>query len=173
MIKTPRRHGWQTILVLASTALLCHFVGAVDRPNVLFLFTDDQRPDTIGALGNERIRTPNIDRLVQEGLSFTNAYIMGASSMAVCTPSRACLFSGRTLWNLENQGRWDFAISDRHKTLAQVFLEGGYTSFATGKNDPGFGGNDHFTRSFNAGGALYYRGGHRGQNRTPSPEAVR
>ena len=87
--------------------------------------------------------------------------------MAVCTPSRACLFSGRTLWNLESQGAWDFAIPGRYKTMAQVFLESGYTTFATGKNDPGFGREDHFARSFNAGDMLYYRGGHRGQNRTP------
>ena len=136
------------------------------RPNVLFLFTDDQRYDTIHSLGNERIKTPNIDRLVEGGLSFDNAYIMGGTSMAVCTPSRACLFSGRTLWNLECQGAWDFAIPERYRTMTQVFLESGYTTFATGKNDPGFGNNDHFARSFNAGDNLYYRGGHRGQDRT-------
>ena len=61
----------------------------VKRPNVLFLFTDDQRYDTIRALGNEAIQTPNIDRLVRRGVSFTNAYIMGGSSPAVCSPSRA------------------------------------------------------------------------------------
>ncbi|BCX46155.1 choline-sulfatase [Haloferula helveola] len=137
------------------------------RPNVLFLFTDDQRFDTIHALGNERIKTPNIDRLVENGLSFTNAYIMGANSMAVCTPSRACLFSGRTLWNLESQGPWDFAIPERYTTMTGAFLKDGYTCFAAGKNDPGFGKNDHFFRSFNAGDNLYYRGGHRGQNQTP------
>ena len=142
-------------------------VAKTQRPNVLFLFTDDQRSDTIHALGNERIRTPNIDRLVEGGLSFTNAYIMGATSMAVCTPSRACLFSGRTLWNLESQGLYDFAIPERYTTMTEVFLQNGYTTFATGKNDPGFGKDDHFFGSFSAGDNLYYRGGHRGQNRTP------
>ena len=141
--------------------------GAAKRPNILFLLTDDQRFDTIGALGNDRIKTPNLDRLVEEGIVFENAYIMGGNSMAVCTPSRAALFSGRTLWNLESQGVWDFAISSRHPTFAEVLREGGYLTFATGKNDPGFGKNDHFARSFVEGDALYYRGGHRGQNRTP------
>jgi arylsulfatase A-like enzyme len=142
-------------------------VRAGERPNVLFLFTDDQRFDTIHALGNDRIRTPHIDRLVKDGVSFSNAYIMGSTCMAVCTPSRACLFSGRTLWNLETQGDWDFAIPQRFKTLAEVFRGNGYTTFATGKNDPGFGKDDHFSRSFGTGGHLYYRGGHQGQNRTP------
>ena len=154
-----------TLITLLTPSILAE--AESPRPNVLFLFTDDQRPDTIAALGNEHIRTPNIDRLVHDGVSFTNAYIMGASSMAVCTPSRACLFSGRTLWNLESQGKWDFEISEKNKTIAQVFRESGYTTFTTGKNDPGFGKNGHFVRSFSAGENVYYRGGHGGQNNTP------
>ncbi len=155
------------ILLGVVAPALAKTEGDARNPNVLFLFTDDQRADTIHALGNGRIRTPNLDRLVESGVSFDNAYIMGATSMAVCTPSRACLFSGRTLWNLDSQGAWDFAIPERYKTMTQVFLESGYTTFATGKNDPGFGRNDHFARSFKTGDMLYYRGGHRGQNRTP------
>lgn len=152
---------------LPALLVLTLAVRGAERPNVLFLFTDDQRFDTIHALGNERIKTPNIDRLVKDGVSFSNAYIMGSTCMAVCTPSRASLFSGRTLWNLETQGDWDFAIPRRFTTLAEVFRKNGYTTFATGKNDPGFGKDDHFSRSFSTGDHLYYRGGHQGQNRTP------
>lgn len=140
---------------------------AVERPNILFLFTDDQRFDTVHELGNEVIRTPNLDRLVREGVSFDRAYIMGASSPAVCTPSRACLFSGRTLWNLASQGLYSFAIPERFATFPEVLRRGGYLTFTSGKNDPGFGREDHFARSFAAGASIYYRGGHRGQDRTP------
>lgn len=150
--------------------LLCSLLGALhaeDKPNILFLFTDDQRFDTIHALGNERIKTPNIDRLVKSGTSFSNAHNMGGTCMAVCTPSRAALFSGRTLWNLETQGDWDFAIPPKFKTMAEALREGDYTTFTSGKNDPAFGKNDHFLRSFEAGDNIYYRGGHRGQNQTP------
>src|SRR4051812_12695512 len=56
----------------------------VARPNVLFLLADDQRADTLAALGNARIRTPNLDRLVREGTAFTRAYCMGAMQGAVC-----------------------------------------------------------------------------------------
>lgn len=66
------------------------------RPNVLFLFTDDQRADTIGALGNQHAITPNLDRLVRSGLVFRNAYCFGANMGAVCTPSRNMLLSGRS-----------------------------------------------------------------------------
>lgn len=44
------------------------------RPNILWICTDQQRYDTIAALGNGRIRTPNIDRLVSTGVTFTRAY---------------------------------------------------------------------------------------------------
>lgn len=123
---------------------------------MLFLFTDDQCYDTIHALGNEHIHTPNIDSLVSSGVAFTSAYIMGGSSPAVCAPSRASLFSGRTLWKVENQGKWDYNISDKNKTLPQVFRENGYITFGTGKNEPGRGG--HFARSFNAGDKILFYG---------------
>jgi len=54
------------------------------RPKVVFLFTDDQRADTIAALGNKHIKTPNLDKLVQRGTAFTRAYCMGAMQGAVC-----------------------------------------------------------------------------------------
>ena len=67
------------------------------RPNVLLILSDDQRFDTIAALGNAEIRTPVLDSLVREGTSFTRAYIMGATQGAVCVPSRAMLHTGRNL----------------------------------------------------------------------------
>jgi len=68
------------------------------KPNVVFLFADDQRADTIGALGNPHIKTPNLDRLVQSGFVFRNAYCLGANVPAVCTPSRNMLLSGRAFF---------------------------------------------------------------------------
>ena len=55
-----------------------------DRPNIVFLFTDDQRFDTINALGNNRIVTPHMDNLVREGLTFTHAHIPCGTNIAVC-----------------------------------------------------------------------------------------
>ena len=122
---------------------------AAKSPNVLFLFTDDQRQGTIKAWGNPDIQTPNIDRLVESGVSFRNAYIMGGSSPGVCLPSRASLLTGRTLWNIECQGIWGYEISEQYKTLPEVFRESGYTTFATGKNDPGKSGQ--FGRAYSEG----------------------
>ena len=132
-----------------------------EKPNVMFFFTDDQRHDTIHALGNESIRTPNIDSLVENGVAFTNAYIMGGSSPAVCSPSRACLFSGLTLWNVENQGPYGYEISEKYKTMPEVFRDNGYVTFGTGKNEPGIKG--HFNRSFSTGDKILFKGMTRSQ----------
>lgn len=59
--------------------------------NLLVILTDQQRFDTIGALGNPAIRTPNMDRLVREGTAFTSAYAPAAE----CVPSRCCLTFGQ------------------------------------------------------------------------------
>src|SRR4051794_11464104 len=83
-------------LVRSSVAgLAAHAADAASRPNVLFLFADDQRADTIAALGNPVIQTPNLDGLVRQGFVFRNAYCLGSNLPAVCTPSRNMLLSGR------------------------------------------------------------------------------
>ncbi|MBM3187380.1 MAG: DUF4976 domain-containing protein [Chloroflexi bacterium] len=60
------------------------------RPNILWICTDQQRWDTIHALGNQTIRTPHLDRLVSEGVAFTQAYCQ----CPICTPSRASFLTG-------------------------------------------------------------------------------
>jgi choline-sulfatase len=62
----------------------------MSQPNVLFIMTDQQRFDTIAALGNEHIYTPNLDRLVRRGVTFTNAY----SPCPVCVPARYAIRTG-------------------------------------------------------------------------------
>jgi len=96
------------------------------RPNVLILFADDQRADTIAALGNPHIRTPTLDRLVSQGTSFTRAYCMGSLQGAVCVPSRAMLLSGRTLFHVKDN-------LDGQPTWPEAFAKAGYTTFFTGK----------------------------------------
>ncbi len=63
----------------------------MDRPNILWYCTDQQRADTIHALGNPHIRTPNLDRLVDQGVAFERAYCQSP----ICTPSRASFLTGR------------------------------------------------------------------------------
>lgn len=102
-------------------------VHAADaRPNVLFLFMDDQQADTIAALGNGILKTPNLDRLVAEGISFDRAYMQGSFNPATCVPSRAMLMSGRTLFRIDERLMDD-------KTWPAKFGESGYETFISGK----------------------------------------
>lgn len=76
-----------------------------DRPNVIFIITDQQRFDTIAALGYPTVDTPNLDRLVTEGVSFTQCHVTAAS----CAAARASLFKGyypHTTGILKNADRW-------------------------------------------------------------------
>ena len=100
------------------------------RPNVVFIFTDDQRFDTISALGNREIETPHLDRLVASGTTFTQAHIMGGTSGAVCIPSRAMMLTGRSLFSIAGQGH---RIPPEHVSLPEAFRAHGYVTSHVGK----------------------------------------
>jgi arylsulfatase A-like enzyme len=137
------------ILLLAPPAALRAADAAkTAKPNILFLFSDDQRFDTIHALGNEHIRTPHLDRLAQSGTVFSNAYIMGGNSGAVCMPSRAMLMSGRTLFRIDNQLKGQ-------TTWPEKFGQAGYSTFITGK---WHNGPKSVLRSFQQGRAVFLGG---------------
>lgn len=95
-------------------------------PNVLFLFADDQRPDTIAALGNPIIQTPNLDRLCRQGVAFSHAYMQGGFTGATCVPSRAMLLSGQSLFRADTRLL-------RDQTWPAAFGRAGYRTFMTGK----------------------------------------
>ena len=122
------------------------------RPNILFFFTDDQRFDTINALGNPHIHTPNINRLVERGTAFTRAHIMGGTSQAVCMPSRAMLHTGRSLFSIQEQGQ---TIDPDHVMLGEALQQNGYTSHGLGKWHNGKGS---FNRAFSSGDEIYLGG---------------
>ncbi|HRT57200.1 MAG TPA: sulfatase-like hydrolase/transferase [Candidatus Paceibacterota bacterium] len=139
------------VLGLIAPAVGPAAVPAADaspRPNVLFFFTDDQRPDTIQALGNPHIRTPNLDRLASQGVAFTHAYIMGGLQGAVCVPSRAMLMTSRGLFrvkdNLAGQTTWP-----------EQFARAGYRTFMTGK---WHNGAASAVRAFQEGRNAYFGG---------------
>ena len=101
---TDRKRHLRWAATLLVTGLLATHVFAAaptaTHPNILFILADDQRWDTIRALGNPDIQTPNLDRLVQRGFRFNNAYCMGSMIGAVCTPSRTMFITGRSLWRI-------------------------------------------------------------------------
>ncbi len=122
--------------------------------NVVVLYTDDQRHNTIAALGNDVIVTPNMDRLVREGIAFTHAHTMGGMHGALCVPSRAMLMTGRPLFSLLGSGN---SIPPDHTMMPELFREAGYATFATGKwhND-----RASFARAFGGAGHVFFGGMH-------------
>ncbi|MBN2474044.1 MAG: sulfatase-like hydrolase/transferase [Pirellulales bacterium] len=124
-------------------ALVCGFICAVVQrpevkaaetpPNIVFVFADDQCFETIHALGHDVVETPNLDRLVDEGLTFTDAYNQGSWSGAVCVASRTMLNTGRFLWN----ARRIYDESERERQAGRFWSEylkgAGYDTYMTGK----------------------------------------
>lgn len=133
----------RALAILALALFLGDCVRAQDerRPNILFLFADDHRPDAVGAFGNPHIQTPSIDSLVERGFRFQRTYCMGSIHGAVCQPSRAMLNSGRTLY------RVPMNLEDA-PTLGETLRTSGYTTFGTGK---WHNGGPSFLRSFEFG----------------------
>jgi arylsulfatase A-like enzyme len=130
---TSTRSNAKSLLVLCALLALAGMVRAAEektvpdgRPNVLFIFADDQRADTIAALGNRIIKTPNLDRLVHAGLAFRNAYMQGGFNPATCTPSRAMLLSGQSVFHIDEKLL-------REETWPEAFAKAGYKTFVSGK----------------------------------------
>lgn len=96
-----------------------------ERPHIILIITDQQRYDTIAALGFPYMETPHLDRLVNEGVAFTNCHITAPS----CAPSRASLFTGyypHTTGILKNADRWT-------RSWVERLAEAGYTCVNIGK----------------------------------------
>ena len=123
-----------------------------DQKNILFIVTDDQRFDTIHALGNEQISTPNLDRLVARGTAFTQAHIPSGICGAVCMPSRAMMHTGRTPFHLEGQGG---NIPPEQITLGETLKNAGYETIGLGKWHNGCPG---YARSFTQGAKVFFGG---------------
>ena len=123
------------LLCFVTVFWLCgSVVVAADKPNILFVFADDQSFNTIHALGNSEIQTPNLDRLVQRGTTFTRAYNMGSWSGAVCVASRTMLVTGRFVWHANKFYReTDKRYRQAGKLWPQRLAKQGYETYFSGK----------------------------------------
>ena len=114
-------------------------VAEVGRPNVVFILTDDVGYGDISANGATKVKTPNIDRIANEGIRFTNAY----APAATCTPSRYALMTGEYAFRKPGTGvlPGDAAmiIDPSRMTLPKRFKDAGYATAAIGKWHLGLG----------------------------------
>lgn len=136
------------LLLLLGTASACA------APNILFIVSDDQRPDTIHALGNAVIKTPNLDRLVVRGTSFTRAY----ADYPICHVSRAQILTGTHAFKALPKYPGG-AIDPKLATLAGTLQKSGYHTCYTGKwhND-----GHPMQRGYTTTSGLYSSGGGKG-----------
>jgi arylsulfatase A-like enzyme len=118
------------------------------KPNILFLFADDQRADALGCSGNTYIKTPNIDKLAKHGVRFTNNYVMGGHHGAISAPSRAMLLTGKSLYHV-------YDVLDEEITMPMHFAKYGYETFGTGK---WHNGAKNFETSFQKGENVFIGG---------------
>jgi arylsulfatase A len=163
ILLVPRLHNTATLLLILCTAILSFSPGKYARsaerprvPNIIFILADDLGYGDLGCYGQQRIRTPRLDRLAAEGMRFTQHY----SGNAVCAPSRCVLMTGLHpghAWVRDNRGmkpEGQFPLPAGTVTLARLLQGQGYVTGGFGKW--GLGGPDSTGRPLAQGFTRFF-----------------
>ena len=140
MGKQTRREFIKLIGLTATSAgaysLLpgCNDVGRIagtrkNRPNIIFILADDLGYGDLGCYGQQIIQTPNIDKLAEEGMRFTDHY----AGSTVCAPSRCCLMTGYHTGHALIRGNANVPLRPSDVTVAELLKEAGYSTGIIGK----------------------------------------
>lgn len=154
-------------LKIAGTAALMGLIGPIipealaaaeKKPNILFILTDDHRYDAFSCMGHPVVKTPNLDRIANEGANFKNAFV----TTSLCSPSRASFLTGQyahTHGVVTNHTMWD----DNNVTFMELIKKAGYDTAFIGKwhmpgdKLPNLRGVDEFITFTKEGGqGVYY-----------------
>ena len=142
--------------------------SAADRPNILFVFTDDQASWTVGAHGHPHAQTPHMDRLIREGANLANSITV----TPVCSPSRASLMTSRygselgiTDW-IHPRNEPEMGLDPKHPTFPKVLAGAGYRVGLVGKWHLGLTDEFHPTKF----GFHYFMGSRHGGFKTSNPD---
>lgn len=142
-------------ILLFITFLFAAGMSSASKPNVIYILADDLGMGDLGCYGQQKLKTPNIDRLAEEGMRFSDHY----SGNTVCSPSRAVLMTGQHPGRVHCRGNGHengFALDSAMITLPRLFKNAGYLTGAYGKwglgqthlkgaPNPLTHGFDHFT----------------------------
>jgi arylsulfatase A-like enzyme len=118
------------MLFLPTVAVLCTSAAvpaAVDRPNIVFIMSDDHAAQAVGAYGSRVNETPHLDRLAREGLLLRNAFVTNS----ICTPSRATMLTGQ--YSHRNGVPVFNRFDSSRDTVARRLQQGGYHTGMIGK----------------------------------------
>ena len=99
------------------------------RPNIVFILADDLGYGELGCYGQDKIKTPNLDRIAAEGVRFTQCY----AGSPVCAPSRAVLMTGRHVGHVSIRGNASVPLATNETTVAEVLHQAGYQTALIGK----------------------------------------
>src|SRR6476659_4827597 len=108
--------------------LLLLAIAAADRPNIVFIFTDDHAAHAIGAYGSKINKTPNIDRLAKEGMLFRNCFCPNS----ICGPSRAVVLTGKHSHINGYLGNNNSRFHGAQPTLPKMLQRAGYQTAIVG-----------------------------------------
>ena len=120
-------------LLMGLLSLVSGVGWSQEKPNILFIFADDQSYETVRAHGNDAIHTPHLDSLAESGVSFMNAFNMGGWSGAICVASRTMMQTGRFLWRAHAVERKMRDLAAKGQTWPQLMQSAGYETYVTGK----------------------------------------
>lgn len=157
---------WISFFLLSLAQVKSDVAESTPRPNVIYILADDLGYGDLGCYGQQKLKTPNIDRIADEGMRFTDHY----SGNTVCSPSRAVLMTGQHPGRVHCRGNGyenAFALDPQMITLPRLFKNAGYLTGAYGKwglghthlsgaPNPMTHGFDHFSGWKNQGIAHTY-----------------
>ena len=159
-----RREFLQGVASCAAVSSLAHVAAgarARRRPNIVFILADDLGYGDLGCYGQEKIKTPRLDRMAREGLRFTSHY----SGFTVCSPSRCSLMTGKHMGHASVTGNGG-SLKKKDITVAMLLKKAGYRTCMIGKwglvgrpghpGSPNNKGFDHFFGFDNQGFAHFY-----------------
>ncbi len=130
-LKIKNNHNEMKKTLLASTLVAVAGGSFAQKPNIVYIMTDQQTAEAMNCAGNEYVSTPNMDRLANDGVRFTNAYC----STPLSGPSRFAMFTGYspgTHKMLQNNTPFPKAV-DKDQTLGYLISEAGYNCAYGGK----------------------------------------
>jgi len=137
----PPMRRWFVLQLVSFLGLAGCQISAAEKLNIVFILADDLGWGEVGCYGQQKIPTPNLDRLAAQGMRFTQHY----SGAPVCAPSRCVLMTGKHLGHAEVRGNQQaqvkfpeftegqYPLSSQAVTIAQVFQQAGYATGAMGK----------------------------------------
>lgn len=127
------------IISLAIGLLAALSINAQQKPNVIFILTDDLGYGDLSCYGATKLKTPNLDNLAKQGIQFSNAH----ATSATCTPSRYAIMTGQYPWRKSGTeilpGDAALIIPTDKPTLPKVFKQAGYSTGIVGKWHLGIG----------------------------------